>query len=98
MDLGLSNDDGHAQAWRQQPRFTRLEIGPPARLASNRKGRFKSFPDQNPAETRPGRPISGPEALWRNIGYTAYRAYHWPTLRMRVRQDAGRKKHGTAAF
>ncbi len=38
----------------------------------NRKlpeGRFRCFPGGSPAKIRPGKPISGPEALLRNIGY-----------------------------
>ncbi len=33
------------------------------------EGRFRCFPESSPAEIRPGRPIYGPEALLRNIGY-----------------------------
>ncbi len=29
--------------------------------------RFRCFPDSSPAKIRPGRPISGPEAVLRNI-------------------------------
>ena len=31
--------------------------------------RFRCFPGSSPAEIRPGRPISGPEALLRNVEY-----------------------------
>jgi hypothetical protein len=45
-----------------------LKIGP---LASRRPagGPLLRFPHQNPAESRPGSPISGPEALLRDIGF-----------------------------
>ncbi len=39
------------------------EIGPPA----GRTADFVFFPGSSPAKIRPGRPISGPEALLRNI-------------------------------
>ncbi len=44
------------------------EIGPLAGPAG-RRGRFGCFPGRSPAKIRPGRPISGPVALWRNIEY-----------------------------
>ena len=31
------------------------------------EGRFRCFPGSSPAKIRPGRPISGPEALLRNL-------------------------------
>ncbi len=40
----------------------------PLRQAKDRpEGRFRCFPGSSPAKIRPGRPISGPEALLRNI-------------------------------
>ncbi len=40
------------------------------RLAEGRpEGRFRFFPESNPAKIRPGRPIAGPEALLCNIDY-----------------------------
>jgi hypothetical protein len=44
------------------------EIGPPAGRRPA-QGRFRCFPGSSPAQIRPGRPISGPEALLRNIEY-----------------------------
>ncbi len=45
-----------------------LKIGP---LAGRRPagGPIVRLPDGNPAEIRPGNPMSGPEALLRNTGY-----------------------------
>jgi hypothetical protein len=47
-----------------------LEIGLQAgrRPTAGWRVDFEFFPDQNLVEMRPGRPISGPEALLRNIG------------------------------
>ncbi len=39
------------------------------------EGRFWKFPDENPTEILPGSPISGSEALLRNIGYTVFRRH-----------------------
>ncbi len=41
------------------------EIGPPAE--GRPEGRFECFPGSGPAKFRSGSPISGPEALLRNI-------------------------------
>ncbi len=45
-------------------RFSRLESG---RNPARQEGRFRCLPDSIPAEIRPGSPISGPEALMRNV-------------------------------
>ncbi len=36
------------------------------------EGRFRCFPTSSPAKIRPGRPISGPEALLRNMEYQVH--------------------------
>ncbi len=48
------------------------EIGLPARIWAGLlpgKNRSRCFPGSSPAQIRPGRPISGPESLLRNIKY-----------------------------
>ncbi len=45
----------------------RTEIGPPA--FGQPEVRFRYFPNSSPAKIRSGRPMSGPEALLRNIEY-----------------------------
>ncbi len=57
---------GFRAGFRSESSRESLKIGPPAGLRQP-QGQFLSFPDQNPAE--PGSPISGPEALLRNMGY-----------------------------
>ncbi len=54
------------------PDFGRIPIGPASKSALRPAERSKilSSPDQNPAEIRPGSPISGPEALVHNMDVT----------------------------
>jgi hypothetical protein len=60
-----------------------LEIGLPGRSLAGLlpgkhrylpAGRFPCFPGSSPAKIRPGRPISGPEALLRNVEYSHFRS------------------------
>ena len=64
--------------------FGRILIGRASKSAlrqafSRPEGRFLCFPDRNPAEIRPGSPISDPEALLRNIGQDLYFIFAPPT-------------------
>ena len=42
----------------------------PGKHRNRPEGRFRCFPGSSPAKIRPGRPISGPEALSHNIKYS----------------------------
>ncbi len=58
---GLKFDCGWILIWKTSQSALRPAEGRP-------EGRFRGCPDQNPVEIRHGSPISGPEALLRNIG------------------------------
>ncbi len=45
---------------------------PSGRPKAGRRADFGTFPGSSPARIRPGRPIYGPEALLRNIGYKVW--------------------------
>ncbi len=58
-----------------------VNIGPPAGLqpAEGPKGPFYNFLDKNPAQIRPGSPISDSEALLLNIDYRCVPNIYRPT-------------------
>jgi hypothetical protein len=69
-DIGLQGPDC---GWTATGKAPKLSLRP----ADGRpKGRFLCFPGSSPATIRPGRPISVPEAILRNIEYVRQRHYY----------------------